>query len=201
MSIVQIGDQNFYLGGHHNKTLNINLNGFVLVFFKMQNCPGCNAFEPIFQQLSQNIRTINYAICDISIHKNPISLSRNTNNEIKAVPWIVFYSDGIPVAKYNGKKNIPSLKGFINKVIPLAQQRKQQTQKNFMPQPQRNMHGGQPMQTNQKYYAPDLGQQAVPFQSGAPQQPTPEEEDDDAMIIPEGITPHNKPWESYYKQI
>jgi hypothetical protein len=197
MSIIQLSNQNFYLGGHHNKTLNINLKGFALVFFKMQNCPGCKSFEPIYSQLPSLKPQVVFAICDISIHTNPVDLSRQTNNPIQAVPWLVFYSDGAPIAKFKGKKNIPSIKNFIENVIVIAQQRKQVSQKTFMAPPQGNIYN-QPQPSSQRYYKPEIAG-APPMQRQNTQyaiMESTENENDELEELPEGVIPHNKPWKA-----
>ena len=67
MSVHQLTSQNFSLSVRgQKKFLNINLPGAVLCFFKMDGCPGCNSFEPIFRQLAAEENKVNFAIINLS---------------------------------------------------------------------------------------------------------------------------------------
>lgn len=228
MSVTQLSSRDFYLAGRRKKTLNISLSGNVLVFFKMPGCQGCRAFEPIFYQLFQNDKRVTYAVCDIAINKEVPQLSRQTNNPIQAVPWIFFYSDGYPVARFKGKKNIPSIQAFVGKALQEAQNRRRRTQSNFVPQQSQqggNMYNGQYGQSHtggyqggnqggrgnpNKYWKPEIGKTPkmggiVKGGGGASQYSylgnEVEEEDDIKALMPDNVTPHNKPWQSEYRKV
>lgn len=219
MSVIQLKAQDFYLAGNRNKTLNITLEDNVLVFFKMQGCEGCRRFEPAFYQLVKNDKRIRYATCDISSNRRVPQLSRETNYPIQAVPWIFFYSGGYPVARFKGKKNVPSIQAFIGKALIEAQKR-QRPKRSFVPQGQRGSHGGSypqgrphggpPDQPGQpKYWKPEMGKspsvKGIVKGGGNSQysylNDQVEEEDDDRAQVPENVTPHNKPWESGYRKM
>ena len=187
MQITQLGSRDFYLAGRNKKTLNISLGGNVLVFFKMQGCQGCRAFEPIFYQLSKSDKRVSYAICDISTAIEVPKLSRQTNNQSQAVPWIFFYSDGFPVARFKGKKNIPSIQAFVGKALIEAQSRKRRAQSNFVPQGQTYGHQEQRNWKQPPKNSSYLGEV--------------EEEEDPHALMPTNVTPHNKPWESEYRKM
>jgi len=132
MPVHQLSSQNFQVVGRNTKSLNINIPGNVLVFFKMDGCHGCSAFEPVFYQLAGEERRASCAIANLSQCRDVIAMSRSTTTPIQAVPYIVLYVSGNPIAKYTGKKTIPSLQNFLNQALPPPSQT--QTQ-DFMQQP------------------------------------------------------------------
>ncbi len=216
MSLHQLTTQNFHLVGRQRKTLNINLQGNVLVFFKMQGCVGCNAFEPVFYQLAGIEKRINYGMVDLTPNRNVINMSRQTNTPIQAVPSLIFYINGRPHAKYNGKKNIQALRGFIAKALQSA------------PPPVVHQGGGADRGSHQSdAFMPRQGYQPQQYPGSQPKVHMPEglkspsmqgivkgggrsnyaylnpvdEEDEEKLEMPEHVTPHNMPWESGYKKI
>lgn len=229
MSIHNLTDRNFQVVGHNRKTLNINLPGNVLVFFKMDGCKGCGAFEPLFYQLSREDQRASYAIVNLSNARNVINMSRATGTPIQAVPYILLYVNGSPLARYKGNKNLPSLKAFITKVLRHAPPA-QQSHQGFMPQQaqdghQRGMYGNggyshPPMGPQQghagysqqaqhgKIHMPEIGNapnmQGV-IKGGQTSQYAylndMEEEDEERLLLPGQVTPHNVPWESAYKKM
>ncbi len=134
MSIHKLTPQNFRIVGHNHKTLNIDIPGNVLVFFKMEGCPGCTAFEPIFYQLARDERRINYGVTNLTNARDVIAMSRSTSTPIKTVPFLILYMSGRPFAKYIGKKNILAMKSFISKALFQVQTPSSQSQNGFMPQ-------------------------------------------------------------------
>jgi len=219
MSIIQLTDKNFYLAGRQTKTLNISVDGNLLVLFKMSACPACAQFEPIFYQLSQKDNRIRYAVCDISQHQNVTRLSQLTNYPIKAVPWIFLYSGGFPVARFKGKRNAPSVQAFVGKALQEVQNRQRRSQRSFVPQQpgtvnypqnntQRSQYPNQPQQ-QPKYWKPDMDK--TPSMRGVLKGGAESSqysylgeglgEDDDKAKLPEDVTPHNMPWGSGYKRM
>jgi len=235
MSVHQLTSQNFQVVGRSRQTLNINAPGNVLVFFKMDGCPGCAAFEPIFYQLAGQERRVNYAVANLTNCREVISMSRSTTTPIQTVPFIILYVNGSPFAKYNGKKNIPALKSFVGKALAKAPSGPSSPpQGGFMPQQappqQRGMYGSGGYQHPQM--APRRGQSGYNQQHG-PQQADggrvwmPEmdkapsltgivkgdgssqyaylndldEEDEERLLLPGQVTPHNVPWEGAYKRM
>nr|QBK86598.1 MAG: thioredoxin [Marseillevirus LCMAC102] len=229
MSVHQLSPQNFKVVGRNIKTLNINLSGNVLVFFKMQGCPGCGTFEPIFHQLAgaSTNDNIKYAACDLTNQRDIIKMSRQTSTPIQAVPFIILYVNGNPLAKYTGKKSIPAIKSFMTKALQHVPPVQSQ---NFMPQ-QRESSGGMygngsynppQMSPNQgqsgvnqqhdssdgKIWMPELGKapsmQGVVKGSGGSQYAylnDIDEDDEEKLSVPEQVTPHNVPWESQYRKM
>jgi hypothetical protein len=223
MTIHQLTSQNFSLSNTgKSKNLNINLGGAVLCFFKMDSCPGCNNFDPIFRQLSLEETNINYSIINLSSHRDIVTMSRQTTTPITAVPFLLLFINGNPHAKYNGQKTISALKSFINKALQHAPRISNNVQ-GFMPATQHSNNRPQDinsnrggLQNNSSYkqignqsnsYMPDIGNQPnsnnfiKPKNDYNSQINEVEEDKEDKLTIPEQITPYNVPWEVHYKKL
>jgi len=205
MSIHQLSTQNFHIVGNQRQSLNINYGGNVLVFFKLQGCQGCAAFEPIFHQLSNEDRRVSYGILDLTYNRDIVQLSRSTTTPIQKVPHLILYSEGRPYARFKGEKNIQSLKNFISDATP-----QQTPQKPSFVQPQQqNMYGGPPTRGN--VYMPEsqpprqainMANSGIPAQQAHPSMRQQcEQDNEDCLMIPDQIIPHNMPWESDYKKL
>lgn len=206
MSLINLNRSNFHVAGMQRKTLNINIPDTMLVFFKMTTCPGCEAFESIFMQLISSFPSIKYGIMNVEVHQQVIQMSRQTSTPIVSVPTIILYTNGRPYAKFNGKKNLASLRAFLHKAvssIPPPQQQNYHTQvqrPNYPPQQQ-------PPQQQHAKYQPEFGSQ--PNMKNAIRGNVSDystymgetDEDEEKLTIPENITPHNMPWESDYRKI
>jgi thioredoxin-like negative regulator of GroEL len=182
MSIVALATNNFRVQG---KTLAVNFGEPMLILFKMDSCPACTGFEPVFVQLAKEERRVAYGVVNISSDSQVAKMSRNTTTPVSSVPFLLLYKDGRPIAKFTGKRNIPSIKSFIEKAlksVPPSQQSFAQ------PRSQEKIvdnfrNRGQPTgQAPSKYM--HLGV---------------EEEDEMRMLAPDQVTPYNAPWEAYKK--
>jgi len=237
MSIHELMQGNFSIAGRQIKTLNINMPGNVLVFFKMDSCGNCRDVQPVFYQLAGIEKNISYAIVNLTHNRGIVNMSRATTTPITAVPFLILYIGGSPRAIYRGKKTIPNMRSFINKALSTIPQDslQQQTQvQPFMPQQSQGRGGG--MYGSGGYSQPQMGPQqghAGFSQSHGPQpqgkakswQPEignapnmqgiikgssntqyaylndMDEEDDEKLLLPNQVTPHNIPWESGYKRM
>ncbi len=200
MSIQEATDSDFRLTG---KTLTINKHGYTLVFFKMANCEGCKSFAPIFHNLSMSTSKINnFVVIDVSVYRRVVQWSRESSTPIQKVPYIVLYFDGKPHSKYTGIKDIPNLLSFIDKTVPDQQRHGQQGFINPSyppPQQQRGYgYGGHP----------GMQPQPEPTQRGGARPPPNyaqlndvEDDDDEKLLLPGLVTPHNVPWEGSYRKI
>lgn len=215
---------NFHLVGHHRKTLNINIPGSILLLFKSPHCTGCQAFEPIFYNLANRDQRVQYGVVDITMSPEVIQMSRMTSHPIERTPTLFLYIDGNPYAKYNGKKNMESIISFINTIEQSGKLSSgQMAQRQFVPQG--NIYGGGggggPPQINQsqfvgqpqpqqepKYWAPEMdngpslqsavkGSQNTQYAFLGNHE---EDEDEERLLLPDEVTPHNVPWEGSYKK-
>lgn len=193
--VVELSSQHFVLR-HNDKSLNITKPGFTLVFFKMDGCKGCRAFEPIIFQLSRQEKRVDYAVVNLSHNRDITLMSRNTRTPIRKVPFIIFYAEGQPVKVFTEKKkNLPVLRNFVLRTLGELQARSSQS---FVSQPR---SGSYPQQTqppshHAKVYAPegnDSFQQQRGTGAGFVDM---DEEEENNLASPTSIIPHNIPWDS-----
>lgn len=153
--------------------------GYTLVFFKTTSCPGCSKFAPTFEQLErESSGVLNFAIIDVSKHRNVLNLARSTKTPIPSVPHLLLYAGSTPYARYTGNLGITSLRSFISKVLDSTQ-----ASNTFTPTAdiRQNRSRGN--------YA-IMGQQEN------------EEEDISKLICPTNVIPHNAPWvNSQYRKM
>lgn len=197
-----LNPQHFSIVGQRQKTLSIKVPGPVLVMYKTQNCPHCRTLEPIFVRLSQKDRNVKYGICDLSAGREIIGWSRSTTTPIQNVPHILFYFNGMPVARYKGERSEMNILSFISKMMrqlpstpPPQQQVQNGPNNNFM----QNSNYNAPPQ-DQKIYKPEFG--ATPSMKkgnagGYQLLGGVDEEDDNKLLIPDDVTPYNTPWATY----
>lgn len=209
MSVTQLYPGNFKLVGNANKTLNINLPGVVLVFFKLRECQGCHLFEPVFMKLASEERSINYAICDLSASKEVIKMSQSTKTPLVKVPQIFLYVNGRPHARFRGDKNVPSLRSFISKAMSQTPQQSNVYQQGGMYSGYHQQQFQQPQQFNnsqsrENYYTPELDQSFAKMRNRANNDYSiggyVEDDHSSGMIMPDNVTPHNEPWNNSYKK-
>lgn len=186
-------------------TLRVNQNGPVLVFFKMNNCPACNSFFPVFSQFAgMNAGVTAYATCDAS--RELVDISRETKLPIMAVPLVLFFYDTYPRAKFTGDRTLPALQDFLRNI------QSQIIQGNRAQPPLPPQRGQTQIQ------APGPGPSSM-YAAGArrpappPPQPPPrrggnpyallgsgvEEEDDDKLLVPKSVIPKSAPWIAAYR--
>jgi len=190
MSVIILAPRDFTLVGRNSKTLNINLQGPVLVFFKQNSCRGCMSFAPIFNKFANIEKRIKYAIYDLDSDpsKMVVKKSQQSNTPITHVPFVIFYVDGKPSFVFNTRDKSEQATGtFIRDMIGKL------PQNSFVPSHHQS-----------HVYAPDIQQpkrQAPPGKYHKLGGDNDDQDDDSTLIIPENITPYNKPWESAYKRM
>lgn len=203
-----LNGSNFMILGTRQKSLGINIQGSVLVLFKMQNDPNCAAFEPVFSKLASQENRVMFAILDLAHNRDVAKWSMETSTQIRAVPLLILYINGKPHAKFNGAQNVSSVQGFITKALGAAMgtpasvhSQTSGVPSSFMPS--QNMYGGQNYsQQQKKSWEPDIGK--APSLKGIIKGGVPkgfagngyEEEDEPRLLIPDTVIPHNTPWEA-----
>lgn len=193
MSVTQLTTQNFTSNG---ETLGISYAGNVMVFFQQDGCPGCAAVFPIFERLAASDSRVSFAAIDLKYNRDVIAMSRNTSTAIQKVPSIILYANGRPHARFKGAPNYASLVGFIADVVPTIQAARPTQQPSFVQQqrpayiqpqnnaPRQQYNGGQ----QQQAVHPSMQQQCDP-------------DDEDCLMVPKEIIPHNMPWEAEFKKL
>jgi len=215
MSITFLTQDNFVILGTRTKTMGINIEGNVLVFFKMSGDGNCNQFEPVFAKLSRQDQRIGFAILDVTQNKNVVLWSRETSTPVVAVPMLILYVNGRPHAKFNGTKNTESIQNFITKALQAAGGGGAAPQQQFMPgagsvrqasaaaqrPPQGPSHGSGQHQAG-KPWVPDIGKAPSmkgiikgAGRGGYAMGNNVEEDDEPKLMMPDNVIPHNSPWE------
>ena len=208
MSVHQLSTQNFYVVGNQRQSLNIDYSGNVLVLFKVQECQGCAAFEPVFLQLSREEKRASIAILDLTYNREIVHMSRHTTTPIQKVPKLILYVQGRPHARFKGDKTLQSLRNFITDALQVTQQQPSQQHTFVQQQPQQNLYGGPPPQ-GRAAYMPDIQppKQAINMAQGIGGHAHPsmqqqcDPDDTECLMIPDQIIPHNMPWESDFKKL
>ncbi len=228
MSVHNLTSQNFQVvGAQGSQTLKLNYSGNVLVLFKLQQCQGCSALEPIFYQLSNEDKRVGYAVCDLTHDKNVITMSRNTTTAITKVPHLILYVQGAPHARFKGEsKTIAAIKNFISSALqaqrpaPIQQyqtpqqaqpqqyaQTRQQQPAFVTQQPGQNMYGGQAggpahmPEVNIPRQANNIAGANPRAQAHPSMQQQCDPENESCLLSPPDIFPYNIPWEIDYKKL
>ena len=158
--------------------MTVNVPGNLLVMFKVQGCTGCGAFEPIFHRLANEDSRVSCGVLDITYNRDVVQMSRTTTTAIQRVPHLIMYMDGMPRARFKGKKDLSSLKSFISEVFSTVPSHQPQGFVSSQANPQGGNHprqqgGYAPPQTPmlKRDYAPPQQGYAPPQQGYAqPQQ-------------------------------
>lgn len=200
MSVHQLTTQNFHVAGQQTQSLSINYSGNVLVLFKLQDCPGCAAFEPVFHQLAREETRVVFAVLDLAINRDVGQMSRSTTTPIQKVPHLILYIQGRPHARFTGaQKTFPAIRNFISDALQSSQQNLQQQQHSFV---QQNIYGG-PQQAP-RGFMPEIQppKQAIRMAQGLGGYAHPsmqqqcDSDNPNCLMMPNQIVPHNIPWET-----
>ena len=223
MSNVQVlSSAQFAVRGNQRKALALNMSGTVLVYFRFSTgCPNCKKFDPIFNQLSTMDRRVAYASIDLTQYRDVVQMSRQTSTPIDAVPAMILYLNGIPHARFNGAKNVPSIQNFLTKALENNAQAPPQQQFSG------NMYGGGAAAASGGSFGPQKGSAGfapqIPGANGsgkawmpeigdAPsmrgvlkgsggKQPQIDDEEDEHLMMPASVIPYNTPWEGEYRTL
>lgn len=207
-SILYLEKNNFVIIGTRDKVLGINLEGIVLVYFKMSGDKNCASFDPTFARLAQKDQRVTCAILDVTSNRDVVVWARQTKTPISAVPLLILYVNGRPHAKFNGAKNERSLESFITGALQPV--RDVAPRQDFMrgpahaPAPAPTMHRGANMYGGegggQKAWEPEIGKapsmKGIIKGGGRGHMNMVEDEEEPMLLIPDGIVPHNTPWEA-----
>lgn len=215
MSITSITTRNFRVVGTSKKMLGIDVSGPVLLLFTADGCQGCAEFSPIFNNLANVENRARCIVINISHNREVIAMSRQTVSPITVTPTLVFYNNGIPIAKFSKRKDIRSIRESITKIqgtpgYARSQRSQPQSQRGRYQQPgastqfvhsegQGGMYGGGGYSQQQQHSAnrhtikPEFSQ--MPNMSGINNNYV-EDDDDMKLNRPNAIIPYNLPWEA-----
>lgn len=134
MSIIYLSHNDFYIQNKQSNDQFSNtgvtepvklcnkLKGLSLVYFSSNQCSFCDTFQPIFEQLPRAIGGCYFAIINVSNNNQIVKASTNSTTPIKYVPYLLLYFSGIPFMRYDGVRNLESIKTFIFEVANRLQQ-------------------------------------------------------------------------------
>lgn len=89
--------------------------GFTLVFFFVPSHPVCKRY---FRTISRmNVTGANVGVIDVKKNSEVIQKSLGTNTEIKKVPMLIFYVDGIPFMKLESIATEDNINMFVKTAI------------------------------------------------------------------------------------
>ncbi len=209
MSVYTLTSQHFRVinGQQGRDVLSLNLEGVVLVFFRVQTCNPSNKLAPIFASLAREESRISFGIVDLTTNNNVLKDSRSTTTPIMAVPHLILYRGGLPYAVFKGERNMPSLKQFIENVLQTFS-----TPQSFVPMQNQNMYGGAGQPNRNQMRAPETANfpsqartisQTNPIASSShPSMKQCDPDDAECFKTPKNVTPYNMPWEvDFHKYI
>lgn len=87
--------------------------GLNLVKFSASWCGPCKAYAPVFQKLSESVNGAGFF--EISLDDGPEIQDIANKYEIKAIPTILIFKDGIVVEKITGLKPLNTLIELVQK--------------------------------------------------------------------------------------
>ena len=152
--------------------------------FKTNRCEYCIDMIKILKNLATHDLRITWAVADVGVYKNIISMAKDSSTPLKGVPTCIFYVNNRPHINYRGKRTIKNIQDFISKALekigPSVASR-------FVPQ--EDCHVA-PSKFPKSVRSPP--HQQAP-QSSQGQQPK------EGVNIPSKVTPHNAPYLAYGK--
>jgi len=155
-------------------TLILKHPGAVLVLFCSKEDSNSKVYFPVFKQLTNSYKGIQYGLLDVRDNSEVIQRSRESSTPITAVPSLLLYINGIPRAKIPPKKDVGGTIKLIEQSLATISAKRE---------PQR-----QPQHSS---WMPDMSQQPR-YQ---PEQPPARFEDpEESLLTPDSITPYNTPW-------
>ena len=188
-------------GTGENRTLSLNLQGIVFLYFRQNTCPRCQHFDPIFKTIASQEKRMKFFVLDIDKDRKVVNMSKNTTTPINGVPMFIVYVNGNPYIKYTGERSAPSIKRFIDDALGKIKSTSGQfmsSQSTVGGPGQSGYNMSQMRSSSQGYYTPE-GFNAQSYMKNnnfiVP------EDEDNILLTPESILPYNKPWESEYKNL
>lgn len=105
-----LNNDDFYLDKNVMKTRGT---GFCLILFYSTHCKYCKKAIDVFKELPKNIQGCTFGMINVSTNAKTALMSKSSTNEIKYVPFIILYKDGVPRYQYKDELEIQNIVSFI----------------------------------------------------------------------------------------
>lgn len=109
MTIVYVQPDNFFVSSQTNELCHI-VRGFSFVLFTSKQCVFCKDIEPVFRNLSNHIDGCTFIEMDVDQQRQKIrTIAAGSTTPINYVPYLLFYINGRPTARYVPEEQAPQL--------------------------------------------------------------------------------------------
>lgn len=116
-NLVFIQNSNFKVDEmKEGKVLTHNIQGLTFVLFYSNSCPHCKQVIQIFQELPRRIKGMKFGFVNVSQEPGIVVKSNKSIMPIEYVPYLMFYTDGVPYVQYTGEYNMNKIIDFLNNV-------------------------------------------------------------------------------------
>lgn len=118
MSLLFFSEQDFALSSKDGmKFLGVRCKGLTFLLFFSTQCPTCHDFISVVKKLPFQYKESKFGLYHIKDgHDKIVKASMGTTTEIKYVPYLVLYNDGIPFALYEGPPDTDKIIQFIHSI-------------------------------------------------------------------------------------
>lgn len=136
------------------------------------------------------------ALLDVGKHQKLVVMSRNTQNAIKSIPKLILFSErGLVVDTFpaNYPKTSANIIQFVKTAVkPRARKPPSRHEEDEEDEEEEEL----PARRSRKksYYEPEFGNPKI--SKSMIRGKTYDQEEGEEFLIPEEVTPHNKPWEN-----
>ena len=120
--MIFLDNEDFYVDKSSNGlVLCTKIPNLSFVLFYSNGCMHCHRMKAILKQLPNYIHGIQLGLINVDNNKKTIVDSSNTITQIKYVPFLMFYVNGIPYIQYSGEHKLEHVTTFLKKVISSLQ--------------------------------------------------------------------------------
>ena len=115
--IQQLTTSSFTIFEHQDasktRILVISVKEPAIVLYYSTNCPYCQMFWSVFEQIAKNVPRFRYCALNADKYKNVAISSLTTTTPIRSVPYIVTYNNGKAMSVYTGSKKYDDFLDFL----------------------------------------------------------------------------------------
>lgn len=124
MTIVYLQPDNFYVNPY-NELCN-TISGFSFVIFTSKHCTFCKDILPAFRNLANHIDGCTFVEMNVDQQQQKIrSIAAGSSTPINFVPYLLFYINGRPTARYVPEEQAPHINFEKMKQFLIIQSQKQ----------------------------------------------------------------------------